>query len=108
MTFNPSKKVTELLSKFLEFDPEELQLGIWSGDLTLTNVNLRGDALYSKINRMKKSPSGRDPLKLKILESTISSLRIQIPWKRLVWGQGDVIIDIKGINFVVGFERNVC
>jgi N-terminal region of Chorein or VPS13 len=102
--YNPSKKVTEILSKFLEFDPEQLQLGIWSGDLVLTNVNLRADALYSKINRMKKSPSGRDPLKLKIVESTISQLRIQIPWKRLLWGQGDVVIDIKGVNVVLGFE----
>jgi hypothetical protein len=102
--YNPSKKVTELLSKFLEFDPEQLQLGIWSGDLCLTNVNLRGDALYSKINRMKKSPSGRDPLMLKLEDGTISLLRIQIPWKRLVWGQGDVIIDIKGLHVVVGFE----
>ncbi|CAB9515429.1 Putative vacuolar protein sorting-associated protein [Seminavis robusta] len=102
--YNPSKTVTEIMSKYLEFDPEQLQLGIWSGDLVLTNVNLRGDALYSKINRMKKSPSGRDPLKLKIVEGTIGQLRIQIPWKRLVWGQGDVVIDIKGVNVVVGFE----
>lgn len=102
--YNPSKKVTELLSKFLEFDPEQLQLGVWSGDLVLANVNLREDALYSKINRMKKSPSGRDPLKLKLVEGKIGLLRIQIPWKRLVWGKGDVIIDIKDVNAVVGFE----
>ena len=102
--YNPSKKVTELLSKFLEFDPEQLQLGVWSGDLVLTNVNLREDAVYGKINRMKKSPSGRDPLKLKLVEGKIGLLRIQIPWKRLVWGKGDVIIDIKGVNAVVGFE----
>lgn len=102
--YNPSKKLSEILSKFLEFDPEQLQVGVWSGDLTLTNVNIRGDALYPKINRTKKSPSGRDPLKLKIIEGTISLLRIQIPWQRLVWGQGDVVIDIKGCNAVVGFE----
>ena len=102
--YNPSKKVTEILSKYLEFDPEQLQLGIWSGDLSLSDVNLRGDAIYPKINRMKKSPSGRDPLMLKIVEGTIGHFRIQIPWKRLVWGQGEVIVDIKGVNIIVAFE----
>lgn len=34
--YNPSQKVTEVLSKYLEFDPGQLELGIWSGDLVRT------------------------------------------------------------------------
>eukprot|EP00537_Pseudo-nitzschia_pungens_P002438 CAMPEP_0172372640 /NCGR_PEP_ID=MMETSP1060-20121228/48606_1 /TAXON_ID=37318 /ORGANISM="Pseudo-nitzschia pungens, Strain cf. cingulata" /LENGTH=66 /DNA_ID=CAMNT_0013098727 /DNA_START=192 /DNA_END=389 /DNA_ORIENTATION=- len=54
--YNPSKKVTELLSSFLEFDPESLEMGIWSGDLSLKNVQLRRDAVKPLLNR-KRAPA---------------------------------------------------
>ena len=44
--YNPSQKVTELLSKYLEFDSDALDVGVWSGDLSLKNVNLKREAIH--------------------------------------------------------------
>lgn len=119
---NPSKKVTELLSQFLEFDPEQLQLGIWSGNLSLNNVNLRQEAIYPLLNRhLKKNVSTatsesdngypeqkclKPPLKFKLVSGKIGSLTMKIPWKRLVWGQGDVQVDLRNIVIVLALESH--
>jgi N-terminal region of Chorein or VPS13 len=120
--YNPSKKVTELLSRYLEFDPEQLQLGIWSGNLSLSNVNLRHEAIYPLLNRhLNKGGSAatsegghgqpqqdylKPPLKFKLISGKIGSLSMKIPWKRLVWGQGDVQVDMRNIVIVLALESN--
>jgi hypothetical protein len=48
--FNPSKKIAEILSEFLEFDPNQLLLGLWSGDLSLKDVGLRCDTINAYLN----------------------------------------------------------
>ena len=104
--YNPSKKVTELLSEYLEFDPEELRVGIWSGDLSLRNVNLRQEAIYPLLNSFTSTttPDGRPPLRFQLLQGTIGALDMKIPWKRLVWGNGDVKVTLRNVVLVVTVE----
>ena len=102
MIFNPSKKIAELLSSFLEFDPNQLQVGIWSGDLSLQGVSLRCDAMNPLLN--KNAPDRDQRLQLKLVSGTIGNLRLRIPWKRLVWGQGDVQVDISDVRVVLAYE----
>lgn len=124
--YNPSQKITELLSKYLKFDPEQLEIGIWSGQLTLTNVDLREEAIYPLLNRLRTDSNEakyefngdsaddarsrmqqdyeKPPLKFKLVSGRIGSLSMTIPWKRLVWGQGDVKLDIRNVVLVVSLE----
>lgn len=131
--YNPSQKVTELLSQYLEFDPAQLEIGIWSGHLSLTNVDLREEAIYPLLNGLHKSPSDeqarhqnggafhtnnesqhcqqqqdyvKPPLKFKLVSGKIGSLSMRIPWKRLVWGQGDVQVDLRNVVIVLALESS--
>lgn len=106
--YNPSQKVTEILSKFFEFDPSELDLGIWSGDLQLKNVKLRQEAIHPLLNKQANKPH-TDPLKkaplhMKLVSGTVGNMRIRIPWKRLVWGQGAVQLDISDVMIVLALQ----
>lgn len=106
--YNPSQKVTDILSKFFEFDPSELELGIWSGDLQLKNVKLRHDAIHPLLNRKANKPH-TDPLKkaplhMKLVSGTVGNMRIRIPWKRLVWGQGAVQLEISDVMIVLSLQ----
>ena len=74
MIFNPSKKIAELLSSFLEFDPNQLQVGIWSGDLSLQGVSLRCDAMNPLLN--KNAPDRDQRLQLRLVSGTIGNLRL--------------------------------
>ncbi|CAJ1965882.1 unnamed protein product [Cylindrotheca closterium] len=107
--YNPSQKVTAILSKFLEFDPAQLELGIWSGDLSLSNVNLREDAIYPLLNiaanKPHNDPFTKAPLHMKLVSGTVGHMRIRIPWKRLVWGQGDVQMEISDVSIVLAYEN---
>ena len=123
--YNPSAKVTEFLSKFLEFDPESLQMGIWSGDLSVTNVNLKRDAVKPLLNRKPKpadpteslyggttedllalnsDPMKKDPLRVKLVKGTIGHLRVRIPWKQLVWGPGTVQVEVSDVEIVLSLQ----
>jgi hypothetical protein len=109
--YNPSKKVEELLSKYLEFDQEQLKVGIWSGNLSLRDVHLREETLYPLMNHYLNKPSASDgqtyvkpPLRVKLVSGTIGSLSLKIPWKRLVWGQGDVKVEMRNIVIVLALE----
>ena len=106
--YNPSQKVTEILSKFLEFDPAQLELGIWSGDLSLKNVNLRQDAinpiLNKKASKPHTDPKTKPPLHMKLVSGSVGNMRIRIPWKRLVWGQGAVQLEISDVMIVLSLE----
>lgn len=104
----PSQKVTELLSKYLEFDPSELELGIWSGDIQLKNLTLRQETIHpllnKKANKPHTDPLKKAPLHLKLVKGTIGQMRLQIPWKRLVWGQGAVKIEVSEVMIVLSFQ----
>ena len=106
--YNPSQKVTDILSKFFDFDPSELQLGIWSGDLQLKNVKLRQEAIHPLLNRKANKPHvdplKKAPLHMKLVSGTVGNMRLRIPWKRLVWGQGDVQVEISDVSIVITLQ----
>ncbi|GKY92544.1 hypothetical protein MPSEU_000224700 [Mayamaea pseudoterrestris] len=104
--YNPSRKISDLLSNYLEFDPEQLTLGVWSGHLQLTNVSLRHDAIYPLLNAHASAAAalGKPPLRFKLISSKIGNLTVTIPWKRLVWGQGDVQVVVQNVCIVLGLE----
>lgn len=103
--YNPSKIVTDVLSKYLEFDSEQLKLGIWSGNLSIRDVELKREAMYPLLNGTSPQKlNGKPPLNLKLVKGTVGHMRIRIPWKRLVWGQGDVKLQISDVTIAVGYE----
>jgi len=103
--YNPSKIITDVLSKYLEFDPEQLKLGIWSGNLSIQDVELKRNAMYPLLNDSSlPKQDGKPPLKLKLVKGTVGQMRIRIPWKRLVWGQGDVKLQISDVTIAVAYE----
>ncbi|KAK3724815.1 Vacuolar protein sorting-associated protein 13 [Vermiconidia calcicola] len=68
--------VANLLNRFLgmyvrNFDPKQLNVGIWSGDVKLRNLELKREAL------------DQFHLPLNVVEGHISSLVLQIPWSNL-------------------------
>lgn len=78
--------VASLLNRFLgmyirNFDPKQLNVGIWSGDVKLRDLELRREAL--------------DQLKLPInvVEGHLGSLTLKIPWSNLRGQPVQVYID---------------
>lgn len=68
--------VANLLNRFLgmyvrNFDPKQLNVGIWSGDVKLRDLELRREAL------------DQFHLPLNVVEGHISSLTLKIPWANL-------------------------
>ncbi len=68
--------VANLLNRFLgmyvkNFDPKQLNVGIWSGDVKLRNLALKREAL------------DQFHLPLNVVEGHISSLTLSIPWSNL-------------------------
>ncbi|KAK3113583.1 Vacuolar protein sorting-associated protein 13 [Teratosphaeriaceae sp. CCFEE 6253] len=68
--------VANLLNRVLgmyvrNFDPKQLNVGIWGGDVTLKNLELRREAL------------DQFHLPLNVVEGHISSLILKIPWSNL-------------------------
>ncbi|KAI9770443.1 MAG: hypothetical protein M1840_003329 [Geoglossum simile] len=68
--------VATLLNRFLgmyirNFDPKQLNIGIWSGDVILRNLELRREAL----DQLR--------LPLNVIEGHIGLLTLQIPWSNL-------------------------
>lgn len=68
--------VSSLLNRFLgmyirNFDPGQLKVGIWSGDVTLRDLELRKEAL----DQLK--------LPLNVVEGHLGTLTLKIPWSNL-------------------------
>eukprot|EP00003_Mantamonas_plastica_P029358 TRINITY_DN692_c0_g1_i14.p1 TRINITY_DN692_c0_g1~~TRINITY_DN692_c0_g1_i14.p1 ORF type:complete len:263 (+),score=55.60 TRINITY_DN692_c0_g1_i14:47-790(+) len=53
------------------FDPKQLKIGMWSGDVVLNNLSLTEDAL-DELN-----------LPINVISGSIGTLTIQIPWRSL-------------------------
>ncbi|RMZ85113.1 hypothetical protein DV738_g388, partial [Chaetothyriales sp. CBS 135597] len=68
--------VANLLNRFLgmyvkNFDPKQLNVGIWSGDVKLRNLELRREAL----DQLR--------LPLNVVEGSLGELTLSIPWSNL-------------------------
>jgi len=127
MIYSPSQALTELLSSYLEFDLKQLQLGVWSGDLQIKDVQLRRDAFFPLLNPPQSSSSTSSPFsrtntqgesndatnalndgsKLHLLSGTIGQLHIQVPWRLLVNGSGRVDVEMSDIQIVLGFQSSL-
>ncbi|KAF1812213.1 vacuolar protein sorting-associated protein 13 [Eremomyces bilateralis CBS 781.70] len=78
--------VANLLNRFLgmyvqNFDPKQLNVGIWSGDVKLRNMELRREAL----DQLR--------LPLNVIEGHLGQLTLQIPWSNLRGKPVRVIIE---------------
>jgi vacuolar protein sorting-associated protein 13A/C len=68
--------VSNLLNRFLgmyvqNFDPKQLNVGIWSGDVKLRDLELRREALDQL------------HLPINVVEGHLGSLTLSIPWSNL-------------------------
>ena len=52
-SYTPSKRLSSILSQYLDFDENQLHLGLWSGDLQLQNVKIKREALGPILNSWK-------------------------------------------------------
>ncbi|OQR92697.1 vacuolar protein sorting-associated protein [Achlya hypogyna] len=72
------------LGKYVDgLAPESLQVGLWSGELLLTNLKLKPLAL-AELN-----------LPIKVLQGTIGKVHVIVPWNQL--GSASVQITLEGI-----------
>lgn len=111
---SPSRRLTDFLSEYLEFDPTQLSLGLWGGDLSLRNVSLRKEAVDPLLDslvgggndgnsggaaagtRKRSRPPDLEPppLGLTLLSGTVGRLRLVVPWKTLVVGSASAPVDV--------------
>jgi len=59
-SIRPSKRLTDFLTTYFEFDSNQLSLGLWSGDLKIQNVNLRKEAFDPLLNDWKDKDANID------------------------------------------------
>ncbi|KAL7539480.1 hypothetical protein ACHAXR_010091, partial [Thalassiosira sp. AJA248-18] len=62
-----------------------LSVGLWSGNVELKNVELRPEAFEKFLNRGDNADSTAQ-IKWKLIQGSIESVKIQIPWKSLLVG----------------------
>ena len=124
-SIRPSKRLTDFLTTYFEFDSNQLSLGLWSGDLKIQNVNLRKEAFDPLLNDWKdkdanidlaaflskeifvdKEPSFSSLVNLKLIDGTIGYCRATVPWKNLLLGAGDnvVQIELRDVTIRLRFE----
>lgn len=106
--YNPSKRLSEwaaaLLSPYITLENEgngdgtndpaqhqatSLSVGLWSGNVELKNVQLRPETFEPFLNNDDYDAKYSDStaqIKWKLIEGSISNVKIQIPWKGLLVG----------------------
>lgn len=125
MSIRPSKRLTDILATYFDFDSNQLKLGLWSGDLKIQNVNLRKEAFDPLLNDWKdkeanidlaaflsketfvdKEPSFSSLVDLKVINGTIGYCRATVPWKNILLGAGDktVQIDLRDVTIRLSLE----
>eukprot|EP00957_Ditylum_brightwellii_P193089 14701976-Ditylum_brightwellii.AAC.1 len=112
MSLSPSRRLTEFLSSYIDFndDPKTaqgkaVQLGLWSGDLLLENVKLKASAIDPLLNAT--SPQ-KDGLQYKLLRGTIGRMKVQVGWSSLATGRAaDVNVEINDVKIELGFESEL-
>ncbi|CAH1112949.1 unnamed protein product [Psylliodes chrysocephalus] len=84
-----ARVLNQLLGKYVvDLDTENLNVGIFSGQVQLTDLKLKPEALY-ELN-----------LPIEVRVGTIGKIRLQIPWTSL-WSQ-PIIINIEDLHIVAG------
>lgn len=94
MYYSLHQRLTNILSTYLEFDAEQLELGLWNGDLHIKDgVNLRSDAFDPLLSS----------LDLRMLSGSVGKLHAQIPWNTLLEGS-KCSVHLSDINIVLCFS----
>jgi len=89
------KLLGELLNRFLGdyvegFDPNNLSLSLWSGEVSIDNVRLKKEAV-----KMLGLP-------VNVRYSFIRKLRLKIPWKSLSASKTEVYLD--GVYLILSYQ----
>jgi hypothetical protein len=111
--YNPSKRLSEyaaaLLSPYIKLENEgeqrcdhhdqnaapSLSVGLWSGNVELTNVEIRPEAIEQFLNSRDECDDNSNDdvylrntarIKWKLRRGRVDSVKIQIPWKSLLVG----------------------
>ena len=97
--FKLESYVTPLLmgyvDAYVKLRPDDLQLSLWGGDVTLSKLELRLDALQRAL-----------PQPLSLRSGHIHELRLHVPWTRL--GYEPVIVTINTIECVLTLDGHAC
>ena len=92
--YSPHERLTNILSTYLEFDSQQLELGLWSGDLQIKDgVNLRPNAFAPML----------EAFDLRLFSGSIGKLHAQIPWKTLLEGS-KLSVHLADVNIVLCFQ----
>jgi hypothetical protein len=93
MYYSLHQRLTKFLSTYLEFDAEQLELGLWNGDLHIKDgVNLLPSAFAPFLG----------PLNMQMLSGSVKKLEAQIPWNTLVDGS-KLSVHLSDVNIILGF-----
>ncbi len=105
--YNPSKRLSEWAADFLspyikwgnddgsasdgnqDSQKSSLSIGLWSGYIKLTNVELRPEAVERWLNPSENSQQNQSnggKIRWKLQRGTIDSIIVKIPWKSLIVG----------------------
>lgn len=79
--------LVKVLGEYIELNEENLNLGVWSGQIVLNNLKLKTDKFLRNLNVV-------------INHGSIKSLEIKIPWATLL--QNPIKIRISGVYLDVG------
>ena len=78
----------ETLGDYVDLSRENLKMAVWSGDIELRNLNIKSNA-FDKLD-----------IPVNVLNGSLSSLRVAIPWKRL--GETPVRVTLEGLYVLLG------
>jgi hypothetical protein len=128
MNIGPSKRLTDILSNYLEFDQNQISLGLWNGDLQIQSVELKKDAFFPLLNTWKINHSTNPDLSsfftkeallhdeacfasainLKLVKGSIGHFRARVPWKKLLLGSSDTTVHLELHNVIIRIGLESC
>jgi hypothetical protein len=128
MNIGPSKRLTDILSNYLEFDQKQISLGLWRGDLQIQSVELKKDAFFPLLNTWKNNhstnpdlasfftkeslvhdePCFASAINLKLVKGSIGHFRARVPWKKLLLGSSDTIVHLELHDVIIRMGLESC
>ena len=128
MNIGPSKRLTDILSNYLEFDQKQISLGLWRGDLQIQSVELKKDAFFPLLNTWKNNhstnpdlasfftkesllhdePCFASAINLKLVKGSIGHFRACVPWKKLLLGSSDTVVHLELHDVIIRMGLESC
>ncbi|KAL7564083.1 hypothetical protein ACA910_012363 [Epithemia clementina (nom. ined.)] len=124
-SYSQFKQVLQLvLQDYLELAQDaaqqQFEVGLWSGQLSLQNVQIKGSAINSLLNNPPFTKPTKPqsttttkltlpPARLKLVSGSIGSLKMNLPWSSLLFlggqrGGGDVQLELDHVEIVLALE----